>query len=71
MHFDEANINPIRIKSYMYVLLCVGGGREGGLALQIATPLLVVGLKVKMSKNSTSTRHFYQTIRVVKDHSLL
>ena len=28
MHFDEANINPIRIKSYMCVLLW-GGGREG------------------------------------------
>ena len=39
MHFDEANINPIQIKFYMRVW---GGG---GLALQIAVPSLVVGLK--------------------------
>ena len=42
MHFDEANINPIRIKSYMRVLFG-GGGKEGGgggLALQIVAPSL-------------------------------
>ena len=30
MHFDEANMNPIRIKSYMCVLLWGGGGGGRG-----------------------------------------
>ena len=55
MHFDEANINLIRIKIYV----CVWGG--GGLASQIAVPSFVVGLSVRLGRNEKRKLFYYLT----------